>query len=101
MRSASPRHAGRRHRVGASRHRRTTGPDATGQDRQQRWGHRATRRALLVRDAVLDLGRSGALTHEAVAVRTGLPIGQLRWEYPTVVDLAHAATHPLQRSSDR
>jgi DNA-binding transcriptional regulator YbjK len=101
--SPTTRHAGRRHPVGASRHRRTTGPEASSQDPQQRWRHRAARRALLVRQAVQDLGRAGDLTHEAVAARTGLPLGQLRWAYPTVVDLAHAGTetHPLQRSSDR
>ena len=46
---------------------------------------REMRRRILVEETVSRLGE--ASTHERVAHATGLPLGYLRWTYPTVEDL--------------
>ncbi|WP_353807724.1 riboflavin kinase [Agromyces sp. SYSU T00194] len=47
------------------------------------------------RDAIAEAARQakhdGCLTHEAVSERAGVPVGLLRWSYPTVGDLAEMA----------
>ncbi|GAA0306298.1 hypothetical protein [Kineococcus aurantiacus] len=63
-----------------------------------RRSRRTERQALLVAAAVDALLREGRLTHEDVAGRTGLPLGRLRWAYPTTGDLALAA-HPAPRTT--
>jgi hypothetical protein len=46
---------------------------------------RETRRRRLIAEVVSDLG--GDSTYEKVAAVTGIPLGYLRWTYPTVEDL--------------
>lgn len=48
---------------------------------------RSERRAVLVAGAVRTLLLDGPASHEAVAERTGLPLGQLRRLHPTSEDL--------------
>ena len=89
-------HAGRRYPVRRSAHRsRQSDAQAAAsdgaQDLARRRSQRAEQRALLVAEAVLVLLQEGQPSHEAVAERTGLPLGQLRWAYPTTSDLVLAA----------
>lgn len=80
-------HAGRRAPVSRSAARRS-GPGTTAGGRAAEIGaRRAERRTVLVAGAVRTLLREGPASHEAVAARTGLPLGQLRWLYPTSDDL--------------
>jgi ketosteroid isomerase-like protein len=48
---------------------------------------RALQRAERVRAAMAELPSGVPVTHESIAGATGLPIGILRWEYPTLADL--------------
>ncbi|PRY11202.1 hypothetical protein [Kineococcus rhizosphaerae] len=101
--SAAP-HAGRRRPVRRSAHRRAAraDPTAAATERAAELAHRRAqgeeRRTRLVTDAVDHLRRQGLLhdgrpSHADVAARTGLPLGQVLWAYPTIDDLLHAA-HP-------
>lgn len=35
-----------------------------------------------IAELAVELGATGELTHEAVAARTAVPVGYLRWAYP-------------------
>ena len=68
--------------------RRWNGPVGTAArrpDPAQVRAQREERRRRLIADVVSDLGRDS--THERVATATGLPLGSLRWTYPTVEEL--------------
>jgi hypothetical protein len=97
-------HAGRRYPVRRSAHRSgQSDPQSAAseyaQDLARRRSRRAERRALLVAEAVRVLLQEGQPSHEAVAERTGLPLGQLRWAYPTTSDLVLAARRSITRTT--
>ncbi len=63
-------------------------------DQRLRWAAREIRRRTMIAGAVGELG--AGVTHEAVAQHTGIPLGFLRWAYPTVDDL-QAGREPSER----
>ncbi|WP_432565649.1 flavin reductase family protein [Kineococcus sp. SYSU DK003] len=107
---ADGHHTGRRAPVRRSPRRARTlisEPHRHEAELAQRRTQRAQLRAVLVANAVLALLRDGPPSHQAVADRTGLPVGLLRWTYPTTADLVLAAYHtglmsaPNEHSTDR
>lgn len=62
----------------------------------RRRAERAVRRSTEIGETVADLLRHGAVTHELVAARTGVPLGYLLWAYP---DSAALTASAAQRTS--
>lgn len=54
-------------------------------------GARAEKRLTAIREAVMQLAGFGNPTHEAVAEQTAIPLGYLRWAYPTTESLRAVA----------
>lgn len=71
--------------IGHRRSKRRT--DDVDQMKQER----ATRRLALIHWAIRELADAGPTTHEAVAKKTGIPLGYLKWAYPTSSSLLDAA----------
>lgn len=76
-RRSSTRASGRPYAIGHKRSSR--GADYADQVRKER----AARRAGVISGAARELAQNGNLTHEAVAVQTGVPVGYLLWMFPS------------------
>jgi hypothetical protein len=75
--TSNTRANGRPYAIGHKRSIR--GADYADQVRKER----AARRAGVISGAARELAQTGNLTHEAVAMQTGIPLGYLVWRYPT------------------
>jgi hypothetical protein len=83
---SSTRASGRPYAIGHKRSSR--GAAYADQVRKER----AARRAVVISDAARELAQNGNLTHEAVAVQTGVPVGYLLWTFPSNESLLAVAS---------
>lgn len=59
--------------------------------RRRMWAQREARRITLIAQAAREALAAGELSHESVAGRSGIPLGYLRWAFPSTDELLHAA----------
>jgi hypothetical protein len=84
--TSNTRANGRPYAIGHKRSIR--GADYADQVRKER----AARRTGVISGAARELAQTGNLTHEAVAMQTGIPLGYLVWRYPTSKSLLAVAS---------